>query len=182
LFVVAAEGKGQPTSGGGFFVPGADVAPLKEALTPATEVLKVARAYGACVVHTSASKDTGTGLNLAGGVIPLAGELVVHHSPNAKGAFWNTNLEKELRGRGVTSLVVTGVTTDGCVQITMREANDRGFKCVVVEEATATYIPQYKELALDMISSPGGIGGRRCKLAEALHAFDPTSSLRLGTA
>jgi nicotinamidase-related amidase len=112
--------------------------------------------------------EPGNGLEEA--VAPLAGELVIHKP--GKGAFWNTNLENELIRRGVRSLIFTGVTTEVCVQTTMREANDRGFDCIVVEEATASYIPRFKDVALDMISSQGGIVGWRCKLAEVLSALE----------
>jgi nicotinamidase-related amidase len=185
LYGVAIGGN-NPQTGGGAAFGGTDTTALQEALAPASAVLKAAREYGTSVIHTTTFHDQELGTAQAADpvpeedVSPLAGELVVHQQKGAKGAFWNTNLETELRGRGITSLIFTGVTTDACVQITMKEAKDRGFLCLVVEEATASFSSRFKEFALEMISGPGGIGCRRCKLAEVLEALDPTKSARLG--
>jgi nicotinamidase-related amidase len=185
-------GKNTPQTGGGAAFGGTDTIAIQEALAPASAVLKAAREYGASVIHTTTYQENpelGTAAAHAAAaadpvpeedVSPLAGELVIHQQKGAKGAFWNTNLETELRGRGITSLLFTGVTTDACVQITMKEAKDRGFLCLVVEEATASFSSRFKEFALEMISGPGGIGCRRCKLAEVLEALDPTRSAHLG--
>ncbi|KAH8070963.1 isochorismatase-like protein [Aureococcus anophagefferens] len=88
---------------------------------------------------------------------PAAGELVVHKP--GKGAFYGTTLERDLRAAGVTHLVVTGVTTEVCVQSTLREANDRGFDCLLVEDATESYFPAFKRATLDMVVAQGGIVG-----------------------
>lgn len=88
---------------------------------------------------------------------PLPGEMVVPKP--GKGAFCHTNLEPLLRDKGITHLLVTGVTTEVCVQTTMREANDRGFECLLVEDATESYFPEFKQATLEMIRAQGGIVG-----------------------
>jgi len=75
-------------------------------------------------------------------VAPIAGEIVID-KPN-KGAFYATRLDEELARRGITHLVFAGVTTEVCVQTSIREANDRGYECVLIEDATASYIPSFK--------------------------------------
>jgi nicotinamidase-related amidase len=88
---------------------------------------------------------------------PLASESVVDKP--GKGAFFATDLDLILRNLGVKSLVVTGVTTEVCVQTTMREANDRGYECLVLEDCVASYFPEFQKAALDMIKAQGGIVG-----------------------
>mmetsp|Transcript_109694 Transcript_109694/g.349805 ORF Transcript_109694/g.349805 Transcript_109694/m.349805 type:complete len:127 (+) Transcript_109694:199-579(+) len=88
---------------------------------------------------------------------PRPGELLVRKP--GKGAFWNTGLEAALRARGVTHLLVTGVTTEVCVQSIVREANDRGFDCLVVADATESYFPAFKQATLEMLVAQGGIVG-----------------------
>ncbi|MGF6970878.1 nicotinamidase-related amidase [Paraburkholderia sp. WC7.3g] len=99
---------------------------------------------------------------------PLEGELVIDKP--GKGAFYATRLREELAMRGVTHLVFAGVTTEVCVQTSMREANDRGYDCLVIEGATASYIPAFKEAALAMIRSQGGIVGWTATLEQLLEA------------
>ncbi|HEY2022540.1 isochorismatase family cysteine hydrolase [Paraburkholderia sp.] len=99
---------------------------------------------------------------------PVAGEIVVDKP--GKGAFYATHLAQELAQRAVTHLVFAGVTTEVCVQTTMREANDRGFDCVLIEDATASYIPAFKIATIDMIRSQGGIVGWTATLADLLEA------------
>ena len=72
---------------------------------------------------------------------PAAGEVVLDKP--GKGAFYATDLETILRARGVTHLILTGVTTEVCVQTTAREANDRGFDCLVLADCTGSYFPQF---------------------------------------
>ncbi len=88
---------------------------------------------------------------------PLADEIVIPKP--GKGAFYNTTLESWLQQKGITHLVITGVTTEVCVQTTMREANDRGYECLLVEDATASYFPEFKQFTLDMVRAQGGIVG-----------------------
>ena len=88
---------------------------------------------------------------------PIAGEIVIDKP--GKGAFYATRLGEELAMRGITHLVFAGVTTEVCVQTSMREANDRGYDSLLVEDATASYIPAFKQATLDMVRSQGGIVG-----------------------
>ncbi|MCI3918964.1 cysteine hydrolase [Paenibacillus sp. TRM 82003] len=88
---------------------------------------------------------------------PIEGELVVDKP--GKGAFYRTELEVTLERLGIESLVVTGVTTHVCVHTTVREANDRGYECLVLEDATAAFDPADQEAALRMIWQQGGIFG-----------------------
>ncbi len=76
-----------------------------------------------------------------------------------------------LRGRGITHLLFAGVTTEVCVQTTMREANDRGYDCLLVEDCTESYYPEFKRAALDMIRAQGGIVGWTAPLARVAPAL-----------
>ena len=80
-------------------------------------------------------------------------------SKPGKGAFYATRLPHELQSRRITHLFVTGVTTEVCVQTTMREANDRGYECLLVEDATDSYFPEFKAATLEMVRAQGGIVG-----------------------
>ncbi len=90
-------------------------------------------------------------------LVPLPGELLVDKP--GKGAFHGTQLEAELVARGITSLVVTGVTTEVCVHTTVREANDRGFECLVLSDCVGSYFPEFHRVGLAMIAAQGGIFG-----------------------
>jgi len=76
-----------------------------------------------------------------------------------KGMFWATGLHETLQARAITHLVFTGVTTEVCVQTSMREANDRGYECLLVEDATESYFPAFKAATLEMIAAQGAIVG-----------------------
>jgi nicotinamidase-related amidase len=76
-----------------------------------------------------------------------------------KGSFYATGLGDTLKARGITHLVVAGVTTEVCVQTTLREANDRGYECLLIEDATESYFPEFKAATLAMITAQGGIVG-----------------------
>lgn len=76
-----------------------------------------------------------------------------------KGAFYNTNLEFLLKTHNISHLIVTGVTTEVCVQSTLREANDRGYEGLLVEDATESYFPEFKQATLAMVRAQGGIVG-----------------------
>src|ERR1700728_2243185 len=88
---------------------------------------------------------------------PAPGEVVI--AKPGKGAFYATTLEAELKKRGITQLLFTGVTTEVCVQTTMREANDRGYESLLVEDGTESYFPEFKKATLDMVNAQNGIVG-----------------------
>jgi biuret amidohydrolase len=88
---------------------------------------------------------------------PKDGETVVDKP--GKGAFYATDLHAILQNRGIESLIVCGVTTEVCVHTTVREANDRGFKCLVPGDCCGSYFPEFHEVGLRMIKAQGGIFG-----------------------
>lgn len=88
---------------------------------------------------------------------PIEGEIVL--TKPGKGAFYNTPLEDILESQGITHLLFTGVTTEVCVQTTMREANDRGYECLLVEDCTESYFPEFKQSTLEMVRAQGAIVG-----------------------
>jgi biuret amidohydrolase len=88
---------------------------------------------------------------------PIAGELIIDKP--GKGSFYGTDLDGQLQRRGITHLLITGVTTEVCVQTTMREANDRGYECLLVEDCTESYFPAFKQSTLEMVRAQGGIVG-----------------------
>jgi biuret amidohydrolase len=97
---------------------------------------------------------------------PMDGEIVIEKP--GKGAFCRTDLEKILADRGITHLLITGVTTEVCVQSTMREANDRGFECLLIEDGTASYFPEFKQATIEMVRAQGGIVGWTAMSADVL--------------
>lgn len=109
------------------------------------------------------------GNNILPELAPLPGELVL--AKPGKGAFCNTNFEALLRDRGITHLLIGGVTTEVCVQTTMREANDRGFECLLIEDATESYFPEFKKATLEMVRAQGGIVGRTATADAVLSAL-----------
>lgn len=100
---------------------------------------------------------------------PLPGEIVIPKP--GKGAFYATPLGAILAERGITHLLMTGVTTEVCVQTTMREANDRGYECLMVEDCTESYFPEFKEATLEMVRAQGGIVGWTAPSANVLDTF-----------
>lgn len=88
---------------------------------------------------------------------PEVGEIVIDKP--GKGSFYNTGLQDELDRLGATHLVVTGVTTEVCVQTTIREANDRGYDCLLVEDATESYYPDFKRATIEMVRSSDALIG-----------------------
>ncbi|MBM3538690.1 MAG: cysteine hydrolase [Alphaproteobacteria bacterium] len=88
---------------------------------------------------------------------PRTGEPVLDKP--GKGAFYATDFDAILKHRGIKQLVVCGVTTEVCVQTTVREANDRGYDCLVLEDCVASYFPEFQVMALKMIKAQGGIFG-----------------------
>ncbi|HSV85795.1 MAG TPA: cysteine hydrolase [Levilinea sp.] len=168
---------------------GNNVSLLRSAIEPCKVVLETARKTGIFVIHTREGHrpdlsdcpptkltrghlktgigDVGpmgrilvrgeVGHDLITELYPLAGEPVVDKP--GKGAFYDTDLLGILRNRGIKTLIVCGVTTEVCVNTTVREANDRGFDCIVPEDCTASYFPEFKRVALEMIKAQGGIFG-----------------------
>jgi nicotinamidase-related amidase len=88
---------------------------------------------------------------------PQPGEMQIDKP--GKGMFWATGLHETLQGQGITHLVFAGVTTEVCVQTSMREANDRGYECLLIEDATESYFPEFKATTIEMIVAQGGIVG-----------------------
>jgi len=168
---------------------GNDVSILQAVVPPLQAVLADARERGLTVIHTreghvpdlsdcppaklrrgAPSKRIGDpgpkgrilvrgeyGHDIIDDLAPLPGELVVDKP--GKGSFYGTGLQDYLQEAGITSLVVTGVTTEVCVHTTVREANDRGYECLVLSDCTGSYFPEFHRVALDMISAQGGIFG-----------------------
>jgi nicotinamidase-related amidase len=168
---------------------GNDVSMLARVVAPLQELLAAARGSGMLVVHTReghrpdladcppakiarGGSDITIGSPGPKGRILVRGELghdiidelapaegeVLLDKPG-KGAFYATDLELLLRNRGITHLIVTGVTTEVCVHTTVREANDRGFECLVPEDCVGSYFAEFQEVGLKMIAAQGGIFG-----------------------
>jgi nicotinamidase-related amidase len=168
---------------------GNDVSQLRSAIEPCRRVLEAARAAGLFVVHTREGHradlsdappaklargrlscgigDTGPmgrvlvrgeyGHDIVPELYPIAGEPVVDKP--GKGAFYGTDFGRLLSGYGSRSLIVTGVTTEVCVHTTVREANDRGYECLVLSDCVGSYFPEFQRLGLEMIAAQGGIFG-----------------------
>lgn len=175
--------------GGFGAVLGNDVSLLRRTIAPTRRLLDAARMSGLTVIHTReghradladlppAKKARGRlpngigdpgpmgrilirgepGHDIIPELYPVPGEPVVDKP--GKGAFHATDLETMLKNRGITQLVVCGVTTEVCVNTTVREANDRGYECVVVEDCVGSYFPEFQEMGLRMIKAQGGIFG-----------------------
>ena len=180
---------------------GNDVALLHPAIAPIAALLAAWRARGWPVLHTRechrpdladcppAKRDRGNPSLRIGEPGPM-GRLLVKGEPGAdiipalyphggesvidkpgKGMFWGTGLHERLQSAGITHLVFTGVTTEVCVQTSMREANDRGYECLIVEDGTESYFPAFKRATLEMIVAQGGIVGWCTSSAALLHAL-----------
>ena len=168
---------------------GNDVSLLRKAIAPTRKVLDAARRREMLVVHTreghradlsdlppskklrgrlkSGIGDPGPmgrilvrgeyGHDIVDELKPVPGEPVVDKP--GKGAFYATDLDSMLRNRGIRQLVVCGVTTEVCVNTTVREANDRGYDCLVLADCVGSYFPEFQAAALAMIKAQGGIFG-----------------------
>jgi nicotinamidase-related amidase len=168
---------------------GNDVSQLRRTIEPNRRLLKAWREAGLLVMHTReghrpdladlpmAKKIRGRSATCIGDagpmgrilvrgeaghdiipeLYPAAGEPVIDKP--GKGAFFATDLHAILQNRGIAQLVVTGVTTEVCVNTTVREANDRGYDCLVVEDCCGSYFPEFHEMGLKMIRAQGGIFG-----------------------
>jgi nicotinamidase-related amidase len=116
------------------------------------------------------------GADIIPALAPAPGEWVIDKP--GKGMFWNTFLPEGLHARlqaaGITHLVFTGVTTEVCVQTSMREANDRGYSCLIVEDATESYFPEFKRATIEMLTAQGAIVGW-CAGSDAVLAALPAA-------
>ncbi len=189
---------------------GNDVSLLQSAVAPCQSVLQAARAHGLLVVHTREGHlpdlsdappakiargapslrigDPGpmgrilvrgeAGHDIVPALYPAAGEIVIDKP--GKGAFYATELGDILRQRGIDTLLVCGVTTEVCVNTTVREANDRGYRCIVLDDCCASYFPQFHDIGLQMIKAQGGIFGWVSNAEAVLNALAATS-LQPGT-
>jgi len=168
---------------------GNDVKQLQVTIAPTKAILEGARKAGILVIHTREGHrpdlsdcppsklvrgrgktrigDGGpmgrilvrgeVGHDIVPELYPIAGEVVIDKP--GKGAFFATDLELILRDRGIKTLMVCGVTTEVCVNTTVREANDRGYECVVLSDCVGSYYPEFQKAALAMIKAQGGIFG-----------------------
>jgi len=168
---------------------GNDVSRLQAAVAPCREVLAAARRLGMLVIHTREGHrpdlsdapplkvERGDPATRIGAQGPM-GRILVRGEPGhdiipelyplksepvidkpGKGAFYQTDLDLMLRNRGIDTLFVCGVTTEVCVNTTVREANDRGFRCIVLSDCCASYFPEFHAAGLAMIKAQGGIFG-----------------------
>jgi nicotinamidase-related amidase len=188
---------------------GNDVSQLARAVKPCAEVLDAARQSGMLVVHTreghlpdlsdappakvargAPSKRIGdpgpmgrilirgeAGHDIVAALYPLDNEIVIDKP--GKGAFYATELGDVLQKYGIANLLVCGVTTEVCVNTTVREANDRGYRCVVLADCCASYFPEFHEMGLNMIKAQGGIFGWVSDSASVLAAMAMESSNKL---
>ena len=168
---------------------GNDVSLLRKAIAPTKRVLDAVRGRGMLVVHTREGHrpdltdlplskklrgklkagigDAGPmgrilvrgeyGHDIIDELKPAPGEPVIDKP--GKGAFYATDLDALLHNRGIKQLVVCGVTTEVCVNTSVREANDRGYDCLVLEDCVGSYFPEFQVAALKMIKAQGGIFG-----------------------
>ena len=102
---------------------------------------------------------------------PRPGEIVLDKP--GKGAFHATPLQNLLQQADVTHLVFMGVTTEVCVQTSMREANDRGYDCLLLEDCTESYFPAFKAAAVEMMRAQGAIVGWTAPSGALLQALQP---------
>jgi biuret amidohydrolase len=168
---------------------GNDVSLLRNCIEPCQKLLTAARSLGMTVIHTReghlpdlsdapiAKIERGKpslrigsegpmgrilirgepGHDIIPELAPWKGELVIDKP--GKGAFYQTDLQEQLQAKSIENLLVCGVTTEVCVHTTVREANDRGYRCVVISDACGSYFPEFHEMGLRVITAQGGIFG-----------------------
>ena len=185
---------------------GNDVSQLARAVKPIGALLKAARDTAMLVVHTReghlpdlsdappAKVERGApslrigdpgpmgrilirgeaGHDIIPELYPLDSEVVIDKP--GKGAFYATELTDVLEKYGIENLLVCGVTTEVCVNTTVREANDRGYRCVVISDGCASYFPEFHEMGLKMIKAQGGIFGWVSDSAAVIAAMTPETS------
>ena len=98
-----------------------------------------------------------TGHDIVHQLYPVEGEPIIDKP--GKGSFHATDLQQILSDRGIKTLIVCGVTLEVCVHTTVREANDRGYECVVLSDCVASYFPEFQRVGLEMIKAQGAIFG-----------------------
>jgi nicotinamidase-related amidase len=189
-------------SGGFGEVLGNDVSQLRRTIEPNRKLLAAWRSLSLQVIHTreghrtdladlpSAKRIRGRGKRCIGDpgplgrilvrgeaghdfipeLYPVPGEPVIDKP--GKGAFWATDLHAILQNRGIKQLIVTGVTTEVCVNTTVREANDRGYDCLVLSDCVGSYFPEFHDMGLKMIKAQGGIFGWVSDSAKVLAALN----------
>jgi len=188
---------------------GNDVSQLARAVKPIGALLQAAREMGMLVIHTReghlpdlsdappAKVERGApslrigdpgpmgrilirgeaGHDIIKELYPLDSEIVIDKP--GKGAFYATELGDVLKTYGIDNLLVCGVTTEVCVNTTVREANDRGYRCVVVSDGCASYFPEFHEMGLKMIKAQGGIFGWVADSAAILKATQADTATTL---
>jgi nicotinamidase-related amidase len=107
---------------------------------------------------------------------PIAGEWEIDKP--GKGAFYGTPLHQQLQQRHISHLIFMGVTTEVCVQTSMREANDRGYDCLLLEDCTESYFPHFKSATLEMVRAQGGIVGWTAGSTALLNALSSVTQSR----
>jgi biuret amidohydrolase len=185
---------------------GNDVSLLRGAIEPCRRVLDAARRAGLTVIHTREGHrpdltdappsklrrgglETGIGdqgpmgrvlvrgehgHDIIPELYPLQSEPVIDKP--GKGAFYETDLDLILKNRGIRTLIVCGVTTEVCVHTTVREANDRGYECLVLSDCVGSYFPEFQRVALEMIKAQGGIFGWVADSQEAMRVLGQVRS------
>src|SRR6201990_2070307 len=185
---------------------GNDVSQLARAVEPIASVLRAARGTGMLVIHTREGHlpdlsdappakiergapslrigDRGpmgrilirgeAGHDIIPALYPLDSEIVIDKP--GKGAFYATELGETLQKYGIENLLVCGVTTEVCVNTSVREDNDRGYRCVVISDGCASYFPEFHDMGLRMIKAQGGIFGWVGSSAAVLKAMQAETS------
>jgi nicotinamidase-related amidase len=185
---------------------GNDVGQLLKVVPPLAALIAAAREAGVMVIHTreghepdlsdcppakltrgAPSKRIGDpgkygrilirgeyGHDIVDELAPVDGEVVIDKP--GKGAFYATELQDILVAAGITQLLVTGVTTEVCVHTTTREANDRGYECLVVSDCVGSYFPDFQRIGLEMIKAQGGIFGWVADSAAVIPALQKLTS------